>query len=91
VSSIWSFGDDAARRAARKRWWQDKEWIEEYLAQALIEAQENKGDETNAADAMADAERDHAKALSHLRHFAGGSRCRRQLAHTSARHLPLYD
>jgi hypothetical protein len=43
VMHIWSFDDYAARGAARDRWWQDREWIEEYLPQALpmIEAQEN--------------------------------------------------
>jgi NIPSNAP len=41
---IWSFEEDAARHAARERRWQDKEWIEDDLPQALpmIEAQENK-------------------------------------------------
>jgi len=43
VVHIWSFEDHEARREARELWWQDREWLEDYLPQALplVEAQEN--------------------------------------------------
>ena len=43
VVHVWSFPDHAARGEARARWWQDRDWIEDYLPVALplVEAQES--------------------------------------------------
>jgi hypothetical protein len=43
VVHIWSFRDHDERRAARERWWQDEEWLNDYLPTALpmVESQES--------------------------------------------------
>ena len=44
VVNLMSFPDLEARRKAREKWWQDREWLEEYLPLALplVLRQENK-------------------------------------------------
>ena len=43
VIHIWSFKDLEDRRNAREKWWQDKDWMEDYvpLALPMVESQES--------------------------------------------------